>query len=34
MMQELQLLQQQYQQGLQMFIQSYTAPKGVEENGK
>ena len=34
MMQELQLLQQQYQQGLQMFIQSYTAPKGVEESVK
>jgi len=34
MMQELQLLQQQYQQGLQMFIASYTTPKGVEENGK
>tara|TARA_R110002126_G_scaffold291380_2_gene451876 strand:- start:8139 stop:10631 length:2493 start_codon:yes stop_codon:yes gene_type:complete len=34
MMQELQLLQQQYQQGLQMFIQSYTTPQGVEENGK
>lgn len=34
MMQELQLLQQQYQQGLQMFIASYTTPKGVEENVK